>query len=395
MEVPDAMISDAIKKKAGYTYYMAKKVESEKAKIVDQPKEQHVSPIKSGRGKGFMCYGDQVENFPNKLKKYVVTRKTRSLTIAKEAVVGELENSISIQESRSQQHQRSQLTIDRQTDKAITDLYNEYGQKLKDTASDATLYSSSSDKSEESANEADDADKSDMDLFDYNPQGDDDVVRYGVFMHNKSTSTPNSTYLSLAVTSSSLDLIQTLLDDTPANELRDCMSHPVYTDAHTTSVVHNPEGNPELTSYISGASENNDVELEYHVSKLKAAVLSEAQWNSDERDVSKPRSFKRHISKSTKPHPCFYNSDYTYLVDISTEDKYTTSITKHYVARYYKEVRRSDDKEYEFSYADLPRLSVNDVEDMYLLQVQDKLHHLPLEFVKNFNNALLMFIKRM
>ncbi|GKC63840.1 hypothetical protein Tco_1096438 [Tanacetum coccineum] len=32
-------------------------------------------------------------------------------------------------------------------------------------------------------------------------------------------------------------------------------------------------------------------------------------------------------------------------------------------------VRRSDDKEYEFSYADLPRLNMNDVEDMYLLQV--------------------------
>ncbi|GKC39240.1 hypothetical protein Tco_1051624 [Tanacetum coccineum] len=144
---------------------------------------------------------------------------------------------------------------------------------------------------------------------------------------------------------------------------------------------------------------NNDVELEYHVSQLKATVLSEAH----------------------------------------TEEKYTTSITKHHDARYYKEgiedriperwskeVRRyhfedlngihyweedkigffkagmsvvtkktrSNDKEYEFSYADLPRLSVNDVEDMYLLQVQDRLHHLPLEFMKDFNNALLMFIKR-
>ncbi|GJV00316.1 hypothetical protein Tco_1329586 [Tanacetum coccineum] len=97
-----------------------------------------------------------------------------------------------------------------------------------------------------------------------------------------------------------------------------------------------------------------------------------------------------------------------------TEEKYTTSITKHYVARYYKEgiedriferwskevhryhfealngihrinffkvgmsavtegnvfsdlqIKRSDDKEYEFSYADLPRLSVNDVEDMFI-----------------------------
>ncbi|GJS63703.1 hypothetical protein Tco_0678267 [Tanacetum coccineum] len=132
---------------------------------------------------------------------------------------------------------------------------------------------------------------------------------------------------------------------------------------------------------------NNDVELQYHVCQLKAAVLSEAQWNSDEGDVSKPRSFKRHMSKSTKPHPCFYNNDYSYLVDLNIEEKYTTSITKHYAVRYYKEgiddiiperwskevhryhfealnVRRSDDKEYELSYANLPRLSVNDVEDI-------------------------------
>nr|GFA89969.1 hypothetical protein [Tanacetum cinerariifolium] len=91
-------------------------------------------------------------------------------------------------------------------------------------------------------------------------------------------------------------------------------------------------------NHILGPSTyNNDVELEYHVSQLKAAVLSEAQWKNDKGDVSKPRSFERHMSKSTKPHPCFYNNDYTYLVDLSTEEKYTTSITKHYDAIYYKE----------------------------------------------------------
>nr|GEV29476.1 hypothetical protein [Tanacetum cinerariifolium] len=162
---------------------------------------------------------------------------------------------------------------------------------------------------------------------------------------------------------------------------------------------------------------NNDVELEYHVNRLKAATLLVAQWNNDEGYVSKPRSFERHMSKSTKPHPYFYNKDYSYFVNLSTKEKYTTFITNHYDARYYKEgiedmiperwskevhrchfealnVRRSDDKENELSYADLPRLNVNDVEDMYLLQVQDKLHHLPFEFVKDFNNSLLMFIKR-
>ncbi|GJR46927.1 hypothetical protein Tco_1315030 [Tanacetum coccineum] len=57
-------------------------------------------------------------------------------------------------------------------------------------------------------------------------------------------------------------------------------------------------------------------------------------------------------------------------------------------------IRRFDDKEYEFSYVDLSRLSLNDVEDIYLLQVQDKLHHLPLEFLKDFKNELLLYIRR-
>nr|GEV15360.1 hypothetical protein [Tanacetum cinerariifolium] len=114
--------------------------------------------------------------------------------------------------------------------------------------SDATLYSSSSDESEESANETNDADKSDMHLPDDNLHGDDDAARHGVFMHNKPTVTPNSTYLSLMVTSSLLVFIQTLLDETPANELMDFMSHLVFTNAQSTSVVHNLKGNPGLTS---------------------------------------------------------------------------------------------------------------------------------------------------
>ncbi|GJX74022.1 hypothetical protein Tco_0312617 [Tanacetum coccineum] len=539
-----------------------------------------------------------------------ILRKTRSLTIVEEAFVGELANFISIQEQRSQQCQRSQLTIDRHTDQVVADMYNEWGQKIKgegssvsqniyysssDNDNDATLYSSSSEKPEGSANEIDDADKSDMDLSDDNPDRNDDDERYGVFMHNKSTAIPNSTYLGLTVTSSSLDFIQTLLDETPVNELMDFISHPVYTDAHTTLVVHNPEGNPELTSYILGASK---VPLGTHVDVLATKTLMQElfpdnnahhipslpvkkilyptttpQPNSLQAKAKKPMqkakknmrkfSFKKAVAQKFKEYdqkpkalknfnvfeafekagenkkkrqkdvgepssrssrqnrspvirvqdetPAmqpldpvdiliqkhsnsesflkksglakrrttwfdlflksdidkdenhilgpstiaivkkfkeliqkdeltiadfagrglerlkmqynndvelkYHNNDYTYLVDLSTEEKYSTSITKHYAARYYKEGiedriperwskevchchfealngRRSDDKKYKFSYADLPRLSVNDVEDMYLLHVQDKLHHLPLEFVKDFNNALFMFIKR-
>nr|GEU97432.1 hypothetical protein [Tanacetum cinerariifolium] len=147
-----------------------------------------------------------------------------------------------------------------------------------DTDSDATLYSSSLDKPEGSANKLDDGDESDMDLSNDNLDGDSDDARYGVFMHNKSTATPNSTYLSLTVTSSLLGFIQTLLDETLANELMDFISHPVYTDVHTTSMVHNPEVNPELTSYISSAFE---VLLDTHVDVLVTKTLMQEIFSDE------------------------------------------------------------------------------------------------------------------
>ncbi|GJY15188.1 hypothetical protein Tco_0385610 [Tanacetum coccineum] len=42
----------------------------------------------------------------------------------------------------------------------------------------------------------------------------------------------------------------------------------------------------------------------------------------------------------------------------------------------------------------LPRLSLSDIIDMYLLKVQDKMHHLPSEDERDFTNALLLFIRR-
>nr|GEV70455.1 hypothetical protein [Tanacetum cinerariifolium] len=190
MEVPTAMISDAIKKKAGYKYYMAKKVESKKAKSVDKPEEQHVSPIKSGRGKGFMCYGDQVAKVPNKLKKDVVPRKTRSLTIPKEAIEGS-------KASRLESLRQKKQPVTGEGSSAAKNKYN----SSTDIDSDATLYSSSSD---ESANETGDVDESDMDLS--------HIIHIEIMMMQ------------------------------------------LYTDIQTTSVVHNPEGNPKLTSYTSVAS---------------------------------------------------------------------------------------------------------------------------------------------
>ncbi|GKF02284.1 hypothetical protein Tco_0029207 [Tanacetum coccineum] len=94
MEVPDEMISDAIKKLAGYKCYMAKKVESEKATTIEEPEKQIVSPIRNERGKGYMCSGGNESIVPTLFKKDVVPRKTRSLIVAIEIVASELAKSI-------------------------------------------------------------------------------------------------------------------------------------------------------------------------------------------------------------------------------------------------------------------------------------------------------------
>ncbi|GJS73741.1 hypothetical protein Tco_0706582 [Tanacetum coccineum] len=111
------------------------------------------------------------------------------------------------------------------------------------------------DSSEESANEIDDTDDSDMDLTDDEPKGDDATARYVVFMYNKSTKMPKSTYFSLTITNSSLGFIQNRLNETLVKELTDLMSNQVYIDAHITSAVHNPEGNPKVRRFLLGAFE--------------------------------------------------------------------------------------------------------------------------------------------
>ncbi|GKA46640.1 hypothetical protein Tco_0739523 [Tanacetum coccineum] len=609
MEIPDTMINDAIKQSTRYKYYKHKKNES-----------------------------NQEVNVPSMFKKNVVPRKQRSITIANNLVPQEdvavelakskpkgpaIEDPVvqslldlrrGSKESRFKSVRQEKKPVGGEGSSAVHDKYYEF-KDISATYSDATRDSSCSETDKEKDDETDDFEDSDMDLSDDEPKGDDDVIGFGVFMYNKSTEPLKSTYLSPIVT--------------------------FYTDAHTTSAVANPKGNPEVTSYISGASEvpfgtnvdvqatnlvlkemflvkklmdkaknnlrkitfrkavaqkfkeydqnmealssikvseeieeavqakvltkmkkqlptyvpnviakyvkprlnnfvhevmrNNQISLfttqsptiiddlseielklkllnRMHLNKSyethntpqklydtlyasitldqKALDAQDAEPSFHKRthddqdppnglegekrkkrikdtgepssrssrkdkspmdglqrsrgDVSKPRSFERHMSKSTKPYSSFYNNDFYYLVNLSMGEKWSKKIHRYQIkalngihhwedgrkdffeAEIYNKspykvysdkriisvirvdvkrkwgyrflslivVRRLDKKEYEFSYANLPRLSLNDIEDMYLLKVQDKLHHLKLDFKKDFNNALLLFIRR-
>ncbi|GKA62771.1 hypothetical protein Tco_0762290 [Tanacetum coccineum] len=450
----------------------------EMLKTVDELEEQHVSPVKSGRGKGFICYGDQAVNF---LKKDVVPRKTRSLTIAKEIVIGELANSISIQGPHTRQRQRSQLTIHSQIDDAIGDTYVEWGQELKGhIVEDPTVQSLEYDQKLEALtnfniSEAfekvvqakvlieikkllptyipkaianyvrpllntsvlDVMKNNQISLFTKPSTTTDDLseidlkLRLLNIIHlNKSNETHtthqqlyDTFYDSITLDQDALNALDAepsfhkrtydnqdppnnregenrkkrrkdvgepsskssrqkkspvihAQDDTPAIQPVDQKDEYIqtrsnskwYTKSGSTNVVRKTTWFDLLLKLDIEQNENhilrpstvaiakklksiikkdelaiadfkgaglerlkqqyqNDVELEYHVDQLKAVVLSEAKCNSDENDVSKSRMFKRHMSKNTKPCPSFYNNDFDYLVILSTEEKYTTSLT--------------------------------------------------------------------
>ncbi|GJX42152.1 hypothetical protein Tco_0257142 [Tanacetum coccineum] len=200
------------------TYYKHKKIESEKAKATEKPEEQHESPVKSGRGKGYMRLGDQEVNVPSVFKKNVMPKKTRSLTVAdnilEESVVVELAKSISIEDQQRQQHEiMTQLTIDRQIEKDVKVTYVEWGQKykgpvVKDPAIQSLLNLHRGSKEcrleslrkekkpvkEEGSTKDDEIGDSNMDLSVDEPEGYDDAAGFGVFMYNKSTDPLKSTY---------------------------------------------------------------------------------------------------------------------------------------------------------------------------------------------------------
>ncbi|GJT08396.1 hypothetical protein Tco_0842858 [Tanacetum coccineum] len=190
MEIPESMITDAINR----------------------------------RGKCYMHLGDQEVNVPKAFQKNDVLIKSRSITFADnllEIVNGAvlLAKSVSTKEQHCQQCDiMTQTTIERQIDKDVKDTYAKWRQKLKDisaTDSDATQDSSHSDTNKEKEDETVDSDDFDMDLTNDESKGDDDVAGFVVFIYNKSTEPLKSTCLSPIVTSSSLEYIQSLLNETP------------------------------------------------------------------------------------------------------------------------------------------------------------------------------------
>ncbi|GJU77432.1 hypothetical protein Tco_1274502 [Tanacetum coccineum] len=191
----------------------------------------------------------------------------------------------------------------------------------------------------------------------------------------------------------------------------------------------------------------NNIELKYNLEQCHLAWTYIIDWTNPEgerfhNDLSKPLPLTGPPGRKTILTRYFFNNDLEYLrlemkrrtqtststmemlswvfitgkttANYSTKEALDTNhlmmfysklkiisvkritVEKKYGYRYLKEtvVKRADKKEYMFVEVNFLRLNQNDIENMYLLKIQDKIHH--IDGVDEFDliNALQLYIRR-
>ncbi|GJX76580.1 hypothetical protein Tco_0323391 [Tanacetum coccineum] len=210
------------------------------------------------------------------------------------------------------------------------------------------------------------------------------------------------------------------------------------------------EENPGPAFKLLKGTRSNYAELEYDFEECYKALSEKLDWNNPEGgdypfDLTKPLPLVMNGNRQMVPVDYFFNNDLKYLQGGISTMTYTTSITKTKVAQYdiqgiedmvpniwnpvkvaydkYAlwgishwrqqltrvevmrkhgygylreiEVRRADNDLYTFKEGDFPRLRINDIEDMLLLIVQNRLTNLSGDDVSDIAIALRMFTRSM
>ncbi|GKB00332.1 hypothetical protein Tco_0828325 [Tanacetum coccineum] len=151
------------------------------------------------------------------------------------------------------------------------------------------------------------------------------------------------------------------------------------------------------------------VELEYNIEECYRALFDQLDWNNPKGnrcpyDLSKPLPLheSRGISHWGPTRQRFYG----YVINkVSRHDAYSTmrilsvtsvTVDKWYGYGYLKEivVRRADQKLYKFMESHFPRLHLNDIEDIMLLVVQNKLFNLEGDEIVDLAVALQSYQKK-
>ncbi|GJU27124.1 hypothetical protein Tco_1165745 [Tanacetum coccineum] len=152
------------------------------------------------------------------------------------------------------------------------------------------------------------------------------------------------------------------------------------------------------------------VELEYNMKECYKALNDQLDWNNSKGDrcpfdLSKPLPLVK--SQGTSHWGPKQQSFYGYATNrVSKNDVYSTkrimAVTNVKVNKWYGyghleeiESRRVDQQLYKFMEGDFPRLHLNDIEDMLLLVVQNKLFNLKGDVIVDLAVALHMFTRHL
>ncbi|GKA68461.1 hypothetical protein Tco_0768378 [Tanacetum coccineum] len=141
------------------------------------------------------------------------------------------------------------------------------------------------------------------------------------------------------------------------------------------------------------------VELEYNMEECYKALNDQLDWNNLEGDkypfdLSKPLPLVLSRNHQIVPIDYFFNNDLAYLQGGSTSRTYTTSLTKMKAAKYDRQgiedmvPNLSDKNLYKFMEGDFLRLHLNDIEDMLLLVVHNRLFNLEGNVIVHLAAAL-------
>ncbi|GKD52681.1 hypothetical protein Tco_1281657 [Tanacetum coccineum] len=150
------------------------------------------------------------------------------------------------------------------------------------------------------------------------------------------------------------------------------------------------------------------VKLDYNMEECYKALNDQLDWNNLEGDrypidLSKPLPLNQSRNCQVVLVDYFFNNDLAYLQGESTGRTYTTSLTKTKAAKYelpgiedmvptlWNPIKVAYDKH--AILGDFPRLHLNDIEDMMLLVVQNRLFNLDGDVIVHLAAALRMFTR--
>ncbi|GJZ03725.1 hypothetical protein Tco_0537000 [Tanacetum coccineum] len=139
------------------------------------------------------------------------------------------------------------------------------------------------------------------------------------------------------------------------------------------------------------------VELDYNMEECYKALTDQLDWNNPEGDrypfdLRKPLPLEKALTDKVpnlwSPIKVAYDKHALLVTNVKVNIWYGYGHLEEI------EVRRSDKKLYKFKEGDFPRLHLNDIEDMLLLVVQNRLFNLEGDVIVHFAAVLRMFTRR-